>query len=540
MESNGRAMAVDTDRSEELNPAHTWRPLRLFNIYRLVLASFFVILGFSEIDIKPIGEHSQTLFNSTSLTYLLLAIIICFTIRQRNPAFTTQAYSQTLIDIIAITLLMHASGGTTNGLGMLLIVAVTAGAVLLSGRAALSLAAIATLAILGEHIYFQLDNPQLPASYTHTGLLGATFFITSLLARALAQRIRESEALAARRGIDLANMQQLAEYVIQRMQTGIVVIDSSARIWQINDSARLLLGIAPLTGNPPLATVCPALAAQYQQWRQKPDSEHQRLNGAVAELLPRFASLGDESSTLIFIEDTTALTQQAQQLKLASLGRLSASIAHEIRNPLSAISHAGQLLAESAHLNRHDLRLTDIIRNNSQRMNSIIENVLRLGRRNQAKPETVQLKPWLENFVDELCRNLRLSPDQVQLTIEPETMETEFDASQLQQILWNLCHNGIRHGKEHSGQAQLIISASAANNTAPHIDISDNGPGISATVQQQIFEPFFTTATQGSGLGLYIARELSECNHAHLTYLPAASGGSCFRLTFGDPRRRRS
>lgn len=534
-------MTVDTQPTEQLNPAHTWRPLRLFNFYRLLLSGFFVLLTFSVLSIRPIGEHNQTLFDGVAIIYLLLAIGSSFTIRARAPRFTTQVYCQTLIDIVAITLLMHASGGVTSGLGMLLIIAVAAGAMLLEGRTALSLAAIATLFILGEQIYFQLGNPQLSAAYTHTGLLGASFFVTALLARVLAQRIRESEALAAKRGIDLANMEQLAEYVIQRMQTGVVVVDSSAHIWQINDSARQLLGLAPLTGNPPLAITCPPLAQQYQRWLNTPDAVAQQFHGDVAKLLPRFAMLGDEASTLIFLEDTAALAQQAQQLKLASLGRLSANIAHEIRNPLGAISHAGQLLAESPRLDKHDQRLTEIIHSNCQRMNSIIENVLHLGRRNQAQPETILLKPWLENFVDELCRSQQLTAEQVQLSVEPETLTIEFDASQLHQILWNLCHNGIRHGTEQSGHAQLSLSAHvAANNPTAHLDISDNGPGIDAVTLQQIFEPFFTTAAQGSGLGLYIARELSECNHAHLSYLPATHGGSCFRLTFGDPRRRRT
>lgn len=527
------------------NPAQTWRPLRLFNLYRLTLSGFFVALALSDLNVRPIGEYNQHLFNITALIYLLFSIGTSFTIRWRRPGFTTQVYGQALFDIIAITLLMHASGGTTTGLGMLLIIAVAAGAMLLEGRTALSLAAIATLFILGEHLYFQLSNPQLATAYTHTGLLGATFFVTALLARALAKRIRESEALAARRGIDLANMEQLAEYVIQRMQTGVVVVDRDGRIWQINDSARQLLGLAPLAENPPLAQSSPPLAKQYQRWLNEPGYRPQQFHTTVAELLPRFAALGDEASTLIFLEDTAAMTQQAQQLKLASLGRLSASIAHEIRNPLGAISHAGQLLAESPQLDRHDLRLTEIIRSHSQRMNKIIENVLQLGRRQHASPETILLKPWLENFVDELCRSQQLDPEQIQLSVEPATLATEFDPSQLHQILWNLCHNGLRHGAEHSGRARLTLrAATAPDNPTPHLDISDNGPGIGAEAQQHLFEPFFTTATQGSGLGLYIARELSECNQAHLTYQPAATGsptgGSCFRITFSDPRRRRT
>ena len=534
-------MTIDTTTAPPINPAQTWRPLWLFNLYRLVLSGFFTVLAFSDLNIKPIGEYNTPLLYVTSVVYLLLAIGACFTIHWRTPRFTRQVYSQTVIDIVAITLLMHASGGTSTGLGMLLIIAVASGSMLLAGRTALSLAAVATLFMLGEHAYFQLTNPNLSTAYTHAGLLGATFFVTALLSRALARRILESEALAARRGIDLANMEQLAEYVIQRMQTGVVVIDDTRRIWQINNSAQQLLGLPPLTGTPTLENGCPALAEEYRQWHTNPLYQPKPFRAATAEVLPRFATLGTGSSTLIFLEDTAAMTQQAQQLKLASLGRLSASIAQEIRNPLGSISHAGQLLTESPQLNKHDLRLTEIIHTNSQRMNKIIENVLQLGRRNQSMPETIPLKPWLENFIADFCRGQQITPEQIHLSVEPATLEVEFDASQLHQILWNLCHNGLRHGTEHSGCAQLTLAASATTNrTSAAMDIIDNGPGIAASAQQHLFEPFFTTATQGSGLGLYIARELSECNQAHLTYLTTTNGGSCFRLTFSDPRRRRT
>lgn len=542
-----RAMAVKADQHERsgnttrLNPAHTWRPLRLFNLYRLTLAGLFVALGLSDLDIKPIGEHNPALFNGVAIAYLLFGIAASFASRARIASFTLLVYVLVIADIAAITLLMHASGGTATGLGMLIIIAVASGSMLLAGQAALQLAAAATLLVLGEQSYLQLTNPGLPVTYTHAGLLGATFFVTALLSRALARRVRESEALAERRRIDLANMVQLTEYVIQRMQTGVVIIDREQRIWQINHSAQQLLGIGEFSGTPPLAQSAPALAQQYQRWRSDPDSPARPFHAANAELLARFATLGDGASTLIFLEETAALAQQAQQLKLASLGRLSASIAHEIRNPLGAISHAGELLAESPHLDSGELRLTEIIRANSRRMNRIIENVLQLGRRQPSHPETLRLKPWLENFVAELGQGQRLAPEQITLSVEPEGLEAEFDPSQLHQILWNLCQNAIRHGNEHSGRARLTLRAATREGSpAPLLDIIDNGPGIAAEAQQHLFEPFFTTASQGSGLGLYIARELSECNHAHLSYLPAPGGGSCFRLTFSDPRRRRN
>ncbi len=521
----------------------TWRPLHLFNLYRLVIAGLFAVFAFSDLNLKSFGEYNPTLFKWIAALYLLVCLANAFTIQLRKPSFAVQIHTQVIIDIIAITLFMHASGGVQSGLGMLIIVAVASGSILMAGRAAMVFAAFASLLILIEHTFTQLSNTLTTAAYTQTGLLGAAFFATALLAHVLAKQIKESENLAARRGIDLANMEQLTRYIIQQMQTGVAVIDSKARLWQINESAQKLLNISPPAQKTPLTDICPELAFQQRLWQKDPTSPSHRFNPANSdtEVLPHFARLGDGNDTLIFIEDTATMRQQAQQLKLASLGRLVSSIAHEIRNPLSAISHANQLMAESENLGQHDIRLTEIIHTNSQRMNGIIENILQMGRRDQTLIEKIQLKPWLEEFIDEFCRSQQIAAELIALTVEPADLSTEFDSSQLHQILSNLCHNGVRHSLSHSGAACLTLKAShKQDNPTPYLDIIDCGPGISDGNAEHLFEPFFTTEKTGTGLGLYIAKELCECNHAHLNYFPADNGGSCFRITFADPRRRRT
>ena len=535
----------DQEFSAERDSNQTWRPLRLFNLYRMLLAGLLLIIGAADLDFKPIGQDNPGLYFAVTSIYLLVCIANTFTIAWKKPNFNTQVYIQVLVDIAAITLIMHASGGVQSGLGMLMVVTVAGGSILLAGQAAVRLAAAATLAMLGEHVYYQLTNPLEPAAYTHAGLLGATFFATAILAHALAKKVRASEALARQRGIDLANMEQLAQYVIQRMQTGVLVIDEDNHARLINESAQQLLNTTPLSDKQPLATLCPQLADQLQMWRKDRRNTPQqfRATSAVAEVLPRFANLGEDGGTLIFLEDTTTLAQQAQQLKLASLGRLAGSIAHEIRNPLGAISHAGQLLAESPNIDATDLRLTEIIRTNSQRMNNIIENVLQLGRRRQPAPESIAIKAWLENFIEEFFRSENLNPNNTFITIdvEPADIDITFDTNQLNQVLWNLCHNGIHHGNEHNKQNRLTLQAGLTpNSPSPYLDIIDDGPGVPTEAIDHIFEPFFTTDTKGTGLGLYIAKELCECNHAHLTYAATETGGSCFRITFADPRRRRN
>ncbi len=536
--------ATNTEPTQATLPSQqTWRPLRLFNLYRLLISGALLIYALSDFSIKAIGHYSPLLFKSVAIVYFIVCIINFLTIKWQRPGFSTQVYTQVIIDIIAITLIMHASGGIQSGFGMLIIVAVAGGSILLAGKTALEFAAIAALMLLGEHIYLQLSDPDASTAYTQAGLLGAAFFATALLSHALAKRVRVSEALAEKRGVDLANMQQLTQYIIQQMQTGVAVIDNHTQLWQINESARQLLNIPTPKNNPPLSQVCPELAFQYQLWLKDTGTAPQRFQPGTSatEVLPHFAQLGEQIGTLIFLEDTAAMSQQAQQLKLASLGRLAGSIAHEIRNPLGAISHAGQLLAESNNLDKHDIRLTEIIRTNTQRMNSIIENILQLGRRNQAEPEVIALKPWLESFIDEFCRGQNSNPDLITLEIEPASLTCEFDTSQLHQVLWNLCHNGIRHSHSLINESRLLlIAGKKEDQPAPFLEVIDFGPGVPEEAIEHLFEPFFTTETKGTGLGLYIAKELTECNYAHLSYFPAETGGSCFRITFADPRRRRT
>ena len=521
----------------------TWKPLGLLNAYRLVLASLLALVSLADIDLPPLGERDPHLFLLVSIGYVLFALLCIPLIRARKPGFHWQLYLQVLADIVCIIVLTYASGGIRSGLGTLLIVTLAGGGMLMSGQMAVLYAAISSLAVLGEEFYILLSGAGPGPSFTHAGLLGGTYFLTALLAWVLAKRARESDALAAQRGVDLANMQQLTEYVIQRMQTGVIVIDPRQRIRLINESAWHLLGTPAHPTQQNLAHLAPELAGYLAQWQANPDGEPQlfRPNASSPDLLPRFAKLGQasQSGTLIFLEDTAALAQQAQQLKLASLGRLTASIAHEIRNPLGAISHAGQLLAESPQLSDGDLRLTEIIRNHSQRMNAIVENVLQLSRRQRARPEELGLKPWLEEFIDDFCRTHNLGAEHIRTDIDPPDTHVRMDPSQLHQILWNLCQNGVRYSSERLGVPRLELrGGSSAESPNPFLDVIDFGPGVPPEAVDHLFEPFFTTESSGTGLGLYISRELCESNQARLHYLPIPSGGSCFRITFADPRRK--
>ena len=522
------------------DPRNTWKPLSLLNAYRGLVAGGSLILLLTGHLFAPLGLEDPGLFATTAFFYLLYALVAALMIRAREPDFPLQVAAGVGVDVLSLTLLMHASGGVNSGLGMLLLVPVAGGAMLERPRTALVFAALATVAVLGEQVFrFQQAPGGLPG-FAHAGLLGATYFTAAAVVTVLARRIRESEELAHRRGVDLANMAELTDHIIQRMQTGIVVVDEDDRVRFMNEAAWSMLGMPPGRAKKPLAQVAPELAERVAAWREHPDATPAPIQPTRdhAALQPRMAriSRGERSGVLVFLEDTAATAQQAQQLKLASLGRLTASIAHEIRNPLGAISHAGQLLGESPNLDEHDTRLIRIIRDQSRRMNDIVESVLSLSRRDRASPEVFPLRPFLEDFAAEFRRHHGLGTGTLTLEVDPPDLQVRFDRGQLHQILTNLCENALRHAGTGDTLRVELVAGLTPEARRPFLDVRDNGPGLDADTVEHVFEPFFTTAAGGTGLGLYISRELAEANQAHINYI-AGPGGGCFRISFQDPRR---
>lgn len=515
-----------------------WRPLRFLNLYRVMLSGLFTALALWGVAPKPLGESDSTLFAAVAVLYFLFSLASSFTVGWRWPSFAFQVALQVCADIVAMTLMMHASGGVSSGFGMLLVVAIAGGSLLIEGRIAILFAALATLAVLGQQFYTSLHDPLPAANYTQAGMLGVAFFATAILGYVLARRVRASEALAARRSIDLANLAQLNEHIIQRMQSGILAIDPEGTVRLQNQSACVLLGMRPGNTGRRLRALAPELSELLERWRREhaPSSHIFRPARGELEVMASFASLGADRTdgTLVFLQDASGMRQRAQQLKLASLGRLTASIAHEIRNPLGAISHASQLLAESPDFTAADTRLNEIVRSNCQRVNAIVENVMQLSRRRAATPQALELVPWLTQFAEEYASGDRRSPDLIRVRPAPEGLSVRFDPEQLRQVLANLCENALRHA---GGDARIELKADLDHESSrPYVDVVDNGPGIAETDMENLFEPFFTTRTDGTGLGLYIAREICEGNQAALRHVPGAEG-CCFRVTFADPRR---
>lgn len=526
-----------TEPASDGGDRNTWQPLRLLNLYRLVLGgSLVMLLGLGH-ELPPLGRADPRLFDWVSVAYMAFAVTAMAAIESKWPRFDIQVYIQTGLDIIFLTLLMHASGGIESGLGMLLVVSIAGASMLTEGRTAGLFAALATLAILSEQLYAHFVDGLRLTSYPRGGLLGATIFATAVLAHVLARRIRESQALAVRRGIDLANMARLTEFVIQHLPDGVVVVDADQSIRLMNSAAWELLGRPSTSEQRTLASVSPELSRRLDDWRYGDFGEVEVVHSDTndAQLLPRFVSIGSQPSAgiVIFLDDVTAANRQAQQLKLAALGRLTASIAHEVRNPLGAISHAGELLGESPDLQGTDRRCIEIILQQSRRVNTIIESVLALGRRGKSRAEQVRLKEWLDRFLEEFRSGMKPPPGSIACSVEPADMQIRFDPIQLHQVLWNLVRNGLQHADPDG--PTVALEARRGDDGRAWLDVTDNGAPIPDEQQTKIFEPFFTTETSGTGLGLYIARELAQVNGARLEYLQDQDGKKRFRISFGAP-----
>jgi two-component system sensor histidine kinase PilS (NtrC family) len=296
----------------------------------------------------------------------------------------------------------------------------------------------------------------------------------------------------------------------------------------------------------PLGEVSPRLLYLLDTWRRHSyDWQLSSLSLLTFDgsslVQPHFVSLrsgGGGGPTLIFLEDTTLIAERVQQTKLAALGRLSASIAHEIRNPVGAMSHAAQLLAEAPNFTPQERRLTDIITKNGERVSSIINNILQLSRRDTTRQERIELNGWLEDFVEEFRETAEVDASMLYLTTTTAEVEVRVDPSHLHQLMWNLCENALKYGRNFdSNDAIEIRTGRIATSDRPMLEVLDRGPGIPPSDAERIFEPFFTAGKGGTGLGLFIAREMAQCNRAVLIYEPRQGGGSIFRLVFADPQR---
>lgn len=517
-----------------------WYRLRLFNYFRGALVLFLITIYLNGwlTQLIPIIRLNTNLYILVASSYLAATVFFIYGISQQRPAIQTQVFIQTLIDITAITLLMHAAGGLQTGLGMLLIITTSMTSLFLSNRLTMLFAAIATLTILSEQVISGIIETDFIPAFTQAGMLGILIFTSALLTNYITNHLRASEKLAQDKSQELESAVQMNVHIIRSMRTGIMVVANNGTILMANNAAAELLGNIKIKRYTLLEKVSPALYARFREWLSNQIQNHQPVQQShgLPDIQPGFSQIdtveGGHGRTLIFLEDASQLTQRFQQVKLASLGRLTASIAHEIRNPLAAINHAGQLLGESCE-NPSDIKLTQIINTQTKRLNSIVENVLQLSRQQRGNIEPVNLYNWLLQFREEFYNSQGLHAYQMHISIQPESISILFDPTQLHQVMWNLCSNAINHSG--MNQENIMINIRGGydeENAQPYLDIIDNGPGIDKETQSHIFEPFYTTRSDGTGLGLYITREVIETNRAKIRYIALPTGGTCFRIYF--------
>src|SRR5690606_15983831 len=523
-----------------------WRVLGLLNLFRLALAAM-LLLGFMLLD-EPrlVGEVHPRLAWQALVAMLAVGCVEMWCLYKRRPPVERQAPFVFAADLVLVVTLIHASGGLSNGLGGLLIVSVGAIALLVPARLAFFFAALTSLALLGEQSYSHLKGVTDLDQYVAAALLGIVLFLITAVVQLVRRRIVETEALAEQRGVDLKNLVELNDYIIQHLRESIVVVDGDDRVRLINEAAMKHLGATGRADGIPLRTLSFELAERLLAWRsreapERAEAPFMSADGATL-VQSHFATLGAgrDGGVAIFLEDKSLIAERVQQTKLAALGRLAASIAHEIRNPIGAMSHAGQLLAESESISPADRRLTDIIRVNATRVSQIVESVLSLSRKDRAKPERLELKGWAEAFAHEFIATQELYEGAVSVAPESVEVEAEMDPTHLHQIVWNLCENAVKYASATAGAIAVdLVCGFLETSRRPFLEVADRGPGIEPDKAENIFEPFYTGQPGGTGLGLYVCRELCERNGATLRYLPRPGGGSVFRIVFADPNRWR-
>ncbi|MDE2599208.1 MAG: PAS domain-containing protein [Rhodocyclaceae bacterium] len=496
------------------------RLLRYFNLYRVVVAAFFLAAVLAYDLASTVGAISAERFTRVCAAYLLLALAI-LAFSGRATRFNWLLTGGVVVDTVCFTLMMSQSGGVRSGFAYMLLVALAGAGLVGQGRMTLFHAALASLAVLTEQSWRVLSGIGESLEFFQAGVMSLGFFGTAITARLLASRVVANEELARRQGEELEAQLHINQRVIRDMQDGVLVVNRQGKVRQYNPQAAALFGVS---GQElvQLSQFSAVLQERFSVWcvAARECSELLRTAEGQRLLRVRFLPPGERGNALLYIEDMARVQDQAQQIKLAALGRLAANMAHEIRNPLASISHAAELLGEEHHDDMH-MRLTRIIGDNTQRLDRIVNEVLELGRRDRTAPEVIRLNEFCAGLLEELSLNHPSLLQVVTLRLEPDLL-IRFDRGHLHRVLSNLLTNALRYSSGTAGAIQLIAQALPGGNVEIHV--IDDGAGISEALRTQIFEPFFTTRTGGTGLGLYIARELCEANGGSLELRESDSG----------------
>jgi two-component system sensor histidine kinase PilS (NtrC family) len=510
------------------------RILWIVGLYRAICGATLLGIGLL-VDLRMLAIAAPNTFVTAAALYFLFGLAT-FAMIQRDPLplpLTPLTSGLLAGDVICNALVMVAGGGTGGSLPILLFPQLAASGWLLRTRIAFFHAAIATVILLGLDLWRVTEGQIGGAQPFQTGLIGFGYFATVGVAVALGAYTKASEDLAAQRGIDVANLEQVNRLIIQDMQDGVLVVDLNGVVRGHNAQVtRLLGGFGRMRGGMRLAEFSGTLHDYWRRWQEDysealPPFKVEPTQRLLRVRLVRIGS-GLNGGTLIYLEDLGRAQTEAQQMKLAAMGRLTASIAHEVRNPLSAINQAAQLLEEDGAVAADGQRLLHMIRNNAKRIDRIVGEVLQLNRRDRQQPEVIAFSEFMRSLVDEIVQAENVPPGGVAMQVADDLFVI-FDRGHLNQIVWNLVRNAWQHCQKKEGSIRIAARAGYMGD-AVICELNDDGPGIPAELRGQIFEPFFTTRPGGTGLGLYIARELADANGAALELLPKGPGAH-FRMT---------
>jgi two-component system, NtrC family, sensor histidine kinase PilS len=540
-----QALSMDTETQPALPPFEQaalpatisesgQRILWIIGVYRAVCGTLLVGIALF-LDLRVAGVGLPNAFLTAAGLYFTFGLLSFLWIQRESLLIPLPALLLTLLvgDIFFIALLMYSGGSASGPLPILLFPQLAASGWLLRSRIALFHAALASSVLIAVDIWRLIDGLIPSPQILQTGMIGFGYFATVGVALALGRYTRASEELAAQRGIDVANLEQVNRLIIQDMQDGVLVVDLNGVVRGHNAQVtRLLGGFGRMRGGMRLSEFSSILHDYWRRWQEDfaeplPPFKVESTQRLLRVRLVRIGS-GLNGGTLIYLEDLGRAQGEAQQIKLAAMGRLTASIAHEVRNPLSAINQAAQLLEEDGSVAPDGHRLLSMIRNNAKRIDRIVGEVLQLNRRDRQQPEVVTLHEFITLLVEEIVQAERIPGGGV-LVHCPADLQVIFDRGHLNQILWNLVRNAWQHCQKKDGSIRIVARPGYMGD-AVICELADDGPGIPAELRPQIFEPFFTTRPGGTGLGLYIARELADANGAALELLPKGPGAH-FRLT---------
>ncbi|MBS0462539.1 MAG: HAMP domain-containing histidine kinase [Proteobacteria bacterium] len=510
------------------------REMYFLSLFRVLEGGVLCFLAFSPLAWDPTSVRNLFWAGGAAIVHLIGSSGLFLLGNDARWRPRHQLGVGVVLDLCVFAVLLHALPAFSNGIGLLLLFNVGAYALLMRLGFGLTLAGVAALIQIGDVVVAQLSGGE-ARPLAQAVMFGASYLLTAMLTYLLGRQLRETEGLARQRGVEVDTFARVNEMIIRRMRTGLIAVDSGNTIRLCNESAWYLLG-NPSPERKALGDVAAELALRLWRWRQAPqkaDTTALALAPDTPAVIPRFTALGGAHDlTLIFLDDTSLLSRRAEELTLTTLGRLAASVAHEIRNPLAAISHAGQLLNESNIEPETDRRLVEIINAQCQRMDGIVQNVLGLARRERSRPETLELGKWSQHFIAEFHRSAPDDHDEIKTSAPQGPLRATMDPQHLQQVVTVLLQNALTYGRMPGAPARvtLVVHVDSPGGE-PMLDVVDRGPGIVPAAVEHLFEPFYTTSEHGTGLGLYIARQLCEANQATLKFVPLPGGGSCFRIT---------